>query len=184
MTSLQQLDLYTVRFIFIQYSETNRLLILYTAFNVKVRLPSSHCRVHFKWTVSPLQVSVWKLRLFCGTGGVANGRITIYCCVNIYDRSFFLVNDYTHNQYTWKPVKCSYTGNPNVCRTADTVVAYCVVSGLNFMFNPLLKYTRLLDKNGGNEWNKVNMHLQTRETTLYIKQSLYTPWRRLGGEEV
>jgi hypothetical protein len=40
-----------------------------------------------------------------------------------------MVNNYT--QYTYMSVKYSQKGEPNVCRTAATVTAYCVVSGLN-----------------------------------------------------
>jgi hypothetical protein len=44
-----------------------------SGFNVQLRLPTSHCRVYFKWTVATLLQSLQKHRLFCGTGGVAKG---------------------------------------------------------------------------------------------------------------
>jgi hypothetical protein len=46
-----------------------------------------------------------------------------------------MVNNYT--QYTLKPLKYSFEGEPNVCRTAATMVTYRVVRGLNWTLKSL-----------------------------------------------
>jgi hypothetical protein len=45
--------------------------------------------------------------------------------------------DNNYAQYTFKSLKYSFQGKPDVCRTAATMATYCVVSGLNWTLKSL-----------------------------------------------
>jgi hypothetical protein len=155
----------------LMWKERPQILSFYSAFNVQLKLSTSHCCEYFKRSLHAATASTnisTVLRAWqCNKGNLLRSTfIWILFC---------FCGQQLHSVSARKEsVKYSCTGKPNVCRTAATVVPNYIVNGLSWTLNPL--YQRLLTcgpRTPGDPWRLLRV-----SASVYIRV-LTTSWPRL-----